>query len=95
MHTDWSVRRVDFVPLPFRSSFQTALDMMRRMVVDPSVALPSVLKNLSGNEAADTIVDYDLAKAGLAAVGGPQAFDLHDLSDETRTEEYEVLLKKS
>jgi len=93
MHPDWNVTRVDFNPYPFASAFDTTIDMMKRMVVDESAALPSQLKRLSGKEIADTIVDYDLAQAGIEDVGGMKAFTGEDGTSYSRDELYEVALK--
>ena len=91
MHTDWGVKRVDFVPYPFRTAFGTTIDMMRRMVVDENAALPPSLQRLTGDEIADTIVDYSLAETGMNSVGGFSAFGLTE--GESMPQQYEVLLK--
>ena len=94
MHENWDVQRVGFNPYPFRSAFNTTIDMMRRMVVDASAALPEKLALLKGEDIANEIVDYDLVAEGMTAVGGPAAFDLTDADLESREQEYEILLKK-
>jgi NitT/TauT family transport system substrate-binding protein len=91
MHTDWNVYRVKFVPYPYPSAFQTTIDLMKRMVVDPSSALTPEVRGLSGTQIAHDILDMELANKGIAAVGGIKSFGLTSLE---RNEEYDVLLKK-
>lgn len=93
MHTDWNVKRVSFIPYPYVSAFQTTIDLMRRMVVDPSSSLPPALVALKGKQIADEIVDYDLANKALKAVGGIKSFGAREENLSGRTETYEVLLK--
>lgn len=95
MHPDWNVKRVGFTPYPFKQAFQTTIDLMRRTVVEESVALPPEISKLTGDEIADTIVDYDMAKVGMNAVGGAEAFGLKDSDLSFKKQEYEVLLKDS
>ncbi|HEY2322045.1 MAG TPA: ABC transporter substrate-binding protein [Thermoanaerobaculia bacterium] len=90
MHTDWNVYRVKFVPYPYASAFQTTIDMMRRMVVDPASALSPAMQTLTGDQIRRDILDEDLANKGIAAVGGIRSFGLDSL---TRTEQYDVVLK--
>lgn len=93
MHTDWNVRRVDFVPYPYPSAFEVTIEMMRRMVVDPSAAMPPSIARLSGREIADTIVDYELARRGIEAAGGVERFGIQGENPFERKERYEVLLQ--
>jgi NitT/TauT family transport system substrate-binding protein len=93
MHTDWSVRRVGFVPYPYPSAFDTTIAMMRRMVVDPSAGLPPAIAKLTGQQIARDVVDYELARKGLEAAGGLQAFGVSGADPDRRVEKYEVLLK--
>ncbi len=94
MHTDWDVERVAFNPYPFPSAFQVTIDMMKRMVVDPSVQMPSNIRSLTGQQIADNIVAYDLAKAGYDKIGGKSAFGMRDkLGKYEREEVYDVVLK--
>ena len=95
MHTNWNVYRVKFNPYPYPSAFDITLEMMRRMVVDPSTPLPPVLATAKGQEVDQTIVDYDLANKALAAVGGEQAFGVTGPKPLQRTEQYQVVLKAS
>jgi NitT/TauT family transport system substrate-binding protein len=92
MHTDWDVYRVKFVPYPYASAFQTTIDLMRRMVVDPASALSPAMQSLTGDQIRRDILDEDLANKGIAAAGGIKSFGLDSL---TRTEQYEVVLKPS
>lgn len=95
MHEDWDVQRVDFNPYPFPSAFDTSIDMMKRMIVDEAVALPDALRNLTGSQIANEIVDYDLAKNAYKLVGGKKAFNMNDgLGEYERNELYEVIIKK-
>jgi NitT/TauT family transport system substrate-binding protein len=93
MHTNWSVRRVGFVPYPYPSAFGTTIAMMRRMVVDPSAGLPPAIAKLTGQQIARDVVDYELARKGLEAAGGLQAFGVSGADPYQRVEKYEVLLK--
>jgi NitT/TauT family transport system substrate-binding protein len=93
MHTEWAVRRVKFVPYPYPSAFDVTLEMMRRMVVDPTAALPPSIARLSGREIAGAIVDYELAHRGIEAAGGAGRFGITGDNPFERTERYEVLLK--
>lgn len=95
MHTDWNVQRVDFNPYPFPSAFETTIDLMKRMVVDSSVALPDSFKSLTGAVIANDIVDYDLANKAYESIGGKKAFNMDDQANPfSRTEQYEVLIKE-
>jgi NitT/TauT family transport system substrate-binding protein len=94
MHKDWNVSRVEFNPYPFPSAFDVTLDMMRRMIVDPSVALPDKIRNLNGTQVAHDIVEYEMAQTAYRMVGGKKAFNMTDsLGEFERTEKYEVVLK--
>jgi len=96
MHTHWDVKRVEFMPYPYASAFDTTIDMMRRMVVDPSAALPENIRNLTGAQIAADIVDYNLANAGFNKAGGPKAFDLEESAKGyKRDEKYDVLIQSS
>jgi NitT/TauT family transport system substrate-binding protein len=93
MHTGWGVRRVKFNPYPYPSAFDVTIEMMRRMVVDPSVALSPSIAKLSGKKIAEDIIDYDLAQKGIAAAGGLKSFGVTGANSYKRSERYEVLLK--
>ena len=93
MHPGWDVRRVNFVPYPFPSAFDTTIDLMRRMVVDPSAALPNEISTLTGRQIAEQIVDYELARVGIEAAGGMGRFGIVSADPFHRRERYEVLLK--
>ena len=92
MHTNWSVKRVNFMPYPFKSAFDVTIDMMKRMVVDPSSALPEEIRKLSGSQIASEVVDYKLANNGFIAAKGPEIFST-DISTSSRKEIYDVKLK--
>jgi hypothetical protein len=81
------------VPYPYPSAFQTTIEMMNRMVVDPSSALTPVVRSLTGQQISQDIVDYDLADKGLAAAGGIGSFGVSGPDPLKRTEEYDVRLK--
>lgn len=94
MHTHWDVKRVEFMPYPYASAFDTTIDMMRRMVVDPSAALPENIRNLTGKQIAADIVDYDLANIGFNNAEGPKVFNLEKSTNGyQREEKYDVLVK--
>jgi NitT/TauT family transport system substrate-binding protein len=90
MHPDWNVSRVKFVPYPYPSAFQTTIDLMKRMVVDPSSGLDAKTRALSGKQIWHDVVDDGLARKGIESAGGMKAFGISSLD---RTEQYEVLLK--
>lgn len=93
MHTDWHVQRAEFYPFPYASAFEVMLDMMKRTVVDKSVALPSELRKLTGRQVANEVAEYELAKNAYKAVNGPGSFGLDKNNPYERKEQYEVLLK--
>ncbi|MEM7103041.1 MAG: ABC transporter substrate-binding protein [Bacteroidota bacterium] len=93
MHTHWDVKRVGFMPYPFPSSFDTTMDLMKRMVVDPSSALPENIRGLSGKQVAESIVDYDLAVNGFNEAKGGEVFGITGSDEYKREETYDVLIK--
>ncbi|MBY0358764.1 MAG: ABC transporter substrate-binding protein [Candidatus Obscuribacterales bacterium] len=93
MHADWHVQRAEFYPFPYASAFDVMLDLMKRTVVDKSVALPNELRKLSGQQVANEVVEYELAKNAYKVVNGPGSFGLDNKHPFERKEQYEVLLK--
>ncbi len=85
MHDHWHVERVGFEPYPRQSAFEVTLDMMKRMVVPQSAALPEKFRTLSSKKVADEIVHYDLVDIGMKAAKGTNTFE--------GKEQYEVLIK--
>ncbi len=95
MHTDWNVHRVDFSPYPYESAFDVMLDLMKRTVVDKSMALPAELHRLTGKQIAHEIVDYELAQAAFKSIDGMKTFKSNSSKPFARKERYEILLKKA
>ncbi len=93
MHSDWNVKRVEFMPYPYKSAFTTTKELMDRMVVDESAKLPKSIASLTGEEIANEIVDYKLAQKGFEVSGGAKAFNLLPGKEYHREEKYDVLLK--
>ncbi len=94
MHEDWHVKRVEFYPFPFASAFDVMLDLMKRTVVDKSAALPPVLHKLTGQQVANEVAEYELAKTAYHAVNGSLAFGLDPKKPFERKEFYDVVVKK-
>ena len=90
-HPDWHVKRLSLEPYPYPSAFELAVDLMKRNVVDPSVAMSEELMRLDPKQAAREIVDYEMITKAIEKLGGMAQFGGVDPKDPYRREErYDV-----
>lgn len=74
-HPDWGNHRIDFQPFPFPSYTAELVRLLKETAVEGDNAF---LHMLDPAQAHAQLVDDRFARAAIAAVGGPAAFDLPD-----------------
>jgi len=72
-HPEWNQKRIGFQPYPYPSYTIELVKQLRQTRVEGDT---SFLKDLSGDHAAEDLVNYDLVKSAYESAGGPSAFQV-------------------
>ncbi len=83
-HPEWAIRRIGFQPYPYPSATRFIVREMGGTVMEGDTAF---LKKLDPDKVAADLVEDRFVKQAINAVGGPDRFDLIDLTHPWHREE--------